>query len=139
MKQAANCYQTFKLRAACQTMMELAQLGNSYFDRKKPWQDAKNPDTVPKMETTIACCFECLKALALISCPIIPETAEKVWRMLGNQTSMTELGWEKALKAERPLQKLPATEILFKKIEDQQIEQEISKLKHLGSYGKSEV
>ena len=82
-EQAASCYASFKLRRASQVIMELAQLGNVYFDSKKPWQLAKQPETRAAMETTIACCLECIKALALISSPIIPETANKVWQMLG--------------------------------------------------------
>ena len=62
--QAEECYRTFKSRAASQTIMELAQLGNVYFDHKKPWQDAKGPETHGRMMTTIVCCLECIKAMA---------------------------------------------------------------------------
>ncbi len=67
---AATCYESFKMRRARQIIMELAQLGNVYFDSKKPWKEAKQVETRLSMETTIACCFECLKGLALISYPI---------------------------------------------------------------------
>src|SRR5262249_15489202 len=130
--QAYQSYQTFRLRRACQVIMELAQLGNVYFDTKRPWQAAKNAETRPAMETTIACCLECLKVLALISYPIIPETAEKVWQMLGYQESIAASSWEEVLKT--PLTqgwKLGEPKILFSKIEDAQIEQEIAKLHHM--------
>ncbi len=128
--QAQENYHSYSLRKATQTIMELAQEGNVYFDAKQPWKAVKNVETKPSMETTVACCLECIKTLALISSPIIPEAAEKVWKMLGMQTSLAEQKWREIV--EEPLspgQQLPAPEILFKKIEDEQIELELQKLK----------
>lgn len=131
-EQSKSSYESFKVRRASQLMMELAQLGNVYFDAKKPWQDAKQPETRQAMETTIACCLECLKALALISFPIIPESATKVWQMLGYQEDLVAYGWKKAADESIPAnQKLNTPQILFTKIEDTQIEQEIHALKNL--------
>lgn len=133
-EQAETAYDTFKVRKASQLVMELAQLGNVYFDAKRPWTDAKSPETCPAMETTIYCCLQCLKALALISSPIIPETAAKVWKLLGFGEPIEKLGW-KAI-ASTPLQeeqRLGEPEILFRKVEDAEIEAEIVKLKAMGS------
>jgi len=131
-EQASASYHAFKLRKASQSIMELAQLGNVYFDAKKPWKDAKNPATHPAMETTIACCLECLKALALISFPIIPVTASRVWHFLGYTTELQEANWSKVENTHLPKeQKLHEPKILFQKIEDAQIESEIEKLHSL--------
>lgn len=130
--QIAGCYQTFKLRAACQGIMELAQLGNVYFDSKKPWQDAKVPDKKNAMETTIACCFECIKALALASFPVIPNTAEQVWNLIGYKNNLHDQSWNEVIASQVPAgQVLMDPKILFQKIEDSQIEAEITKLKTL--------
>lgn len=136
-EQAFSSYQTFKLRKACQAIMELAQLGNVYFDSKRPWQLAKAPETRSEMETTVACCLECLKVLALISCPIIPETAEKVWQMLGFEGSLAHSSWDQVLQIYvKQGQRLLEPKILFNKIEDEQIEQEISKLHQMAANAK---
>lgn len=128
---AAFCYQNFRLRQAAQTIMELAQLGNSYFDHKKPWIDAKSESTHPVMNTTIACCLECIKTMALISSPIIPETAEEVFKMLGYQKL---LSWDECMNHFIPAhQALLTPKILFKKIEEADIEQEIKKLHELSN------
>lgn len=133
MKQAEKNYEAFKLRAAAQTILELAQLGNVYFDNKKPWQDAKFPEKRSRLETTIACCFECLKALAVISFPIIPETAAKVWKMVGFQTILENVTWSDMEKLDDFAgQVLGQAEILFTKVEDQQIAEELEKLHQLG-------
>ena len=130
--QASESYQTFKLRKAVQVIMELAQLGNIYFDSKKPWSDANDPERKHLMETTMACCLECLKALALITSPIIPESADKIWKMLGYHTDIQTLGWDDIVSTEIPVgQVLPEPQILFQKIEDAQIEEEITKLYHM--------
>lgn len=130
--EAATCYETFKVRRASQVMMELAQLGNVYFDAKRPWKDAKNPDSKHSMETTIGCCLECLKCLALISSPIIPETADKVWKLLGYVSLLENGNWTQIVETSIPAhQHFQEPQILFKKVEDEQIEHELGKLKQL--------
>lgn len=126
-EQARASYDAFKVRRASQLVMELAQLGNVYFDAKRPWQAAKQPETRHDMETTIACCLECLKALALIAYPIIPATAVKVWRMLGCPADFESSGWDAVMAHNlAPGQALGEPEILFRKVENEQIEQEIA-------------
>lgn len=138
-EQAAMSYDGFKLRRATQQIMELAQLGNVYFDTKRPWQDAKKAETREAMETTIACCLECLKALALISFPIIPERAGKVWTLLGYTSELKDASWNQVLETPLPIgQTLQEPKILFTKIEDSTIEQEISKLHALAEKQKPE-
>lgn len=133
--EAEESYAQFKLRRASQLIMELAQVGNVYFDGKHPWKDAKDPSTRQRMETTISCCLECLKALALISFPMIPDTASQVWQMLGYPAGdLTHKGWLAIAQASIPVgQKLPEPKILFQKIEDAQIEQEVMKLHSLAA------
>lgn len=135
--QAAQAYDQFKVRRASQLIMELAQLGNIYFDTKKPWLEAKNPDSKHSMQNTIACCLECLKTLALISSPIIPETAGKVWKMLGFGTELQNTIWSEVIKHPiPPRQQLGEPKILFQKIEDDKIESELHKLHQMSEAAK---
>jgi len=128
-QQINEAYEGFRLRRASQLMMELAGIGNAYFDAKKPWSDAKQSETRARMETTLACCFECLKSLALVSSPIIPETAQKVWQMLGESTPLSEQKWDEIVNRRlQSGQKLGEPMILFQKIEDSEIEAEVAKL-----------
>lgn len=130
--QAYHCYESFSLRKACQVMMELAQKGNVYFDSKQPWKLAKDPEKQKELHTTLACCLECLKALALVSFPVLPETSQKLWSMLGFEKSLPETGWQEAAAMEIPEgQHLKEPQILFRKIEDEEIEEELEKLKAL--------
>ncbi|MDP1835978.1 MAG: methionine--tRNA ligase [Chlamydiales bacterium] len=128
-READGAYATFKVRRASKAIMELAQAGNVYFDLKKPWADAKNPDTHARMNTTISCCLECLKAMALVACPIVPEAAQKIWDLLGQAGEIAHANWNQVMSASLPVGRaLPKPSILFKEVEDEQIAQEIEKL-----------
>ena len=129
-QRAADSYASYRLRQACQTLVELAQRGNVYVDAKKPWTAAKQPETRGAMETTIACCLVCIRALAVVAYPLMPETAEKIWQMLGFNDSLAAVGWDAAL--ERMLvagTALPVPAVLFKPVDDAQIAEEVAKLK----------
>lgn len=136
--QIAENYEQFRLRRVCQLIMELAQAGNAYFDAKHPWVDAKSETTKARMNTTIACCLECIKLLALVSFPIVPTAAQKAWSFLGQNQPLHSLSWDAVISLSLPAgQELKNSEILFKKIEDEQVEQEIQKLHALSEKAKA--
>jgi methionyl-tRNA synthetase len=123
---AAQSYETFRLRKACQTLMELSQLANVYFDAKKPWQLVKDPAKREELETVLSLCLECIKTLALVASPIIPASAQKIWKMLGCAGEIAKGSWEAIIN--EPLAAghlLNQPEILFRKIEDAEIEEQI--------------
>lgn len=125
-----KAYEAFSLRKASHKIMELATLGNVYFDVKKPWALAKDPKTHKAMENTIGCCLECLKALALVSSPIIPHSAQKVWELLGFSTRLEQQNWNTVMEQSmKPGTPLPTPEPLFKKVEDEMIAKEEALLK----------
>lgn len=127
-----KAYSSFHLRRASALIMELAQEGNIYFDGKKPWALAKNEATHSEMETVIYSCLECLKILALVSSPIIPDTAEKLWKLLGFTSSLADQNWDRVVKEEIPQgQLLLKPEVLFKRVEDSLIQLEMDRLKSL--------
>lgn len=129
---AAKAYEHFQLRKASQVVMELAQATNVYFDMKKPWALAKNQESLPQMHTCINLCLEAIRNLSLISYPIIPSSAEKIWHMLGYNDSLSEGNWDKLVLGSLPeSQVLKSAEILFPRIEDEQIAKELDDLKKL--------
>lgn len=126
---AALSYSQFHLRKACQTLMELAQAGNAYFDAKKPWALAHNPAKREELDTVIALSIECIKNLALVASPIMPQTAQKIWHMLGYNTELAKGNWRLIQSALVPFrQQLKEPVILFRKVEDEEIEAQIKKL-----------
>lgn len=131
---AEESYSQFKLRRATQLLMELAHLGNSFFDGKKPWMLAKDPAQKGPMETTIALCIECIQKLALVASPIIPESAQAVWTLLGYPGLLEKSSWQ-AVAEMRPEEGrvFGESKPLFRKVEDVEIEEQRAKLQVMAS------
>lgn len=128
-REAQAAYTHFSLRRAAQAFMELCAAGNVYFDLKKPWILAKNPATRAQLETAIALCIECLKALCLVASPMIPTAAQKLWELLGHTTLLAKQNWNHIMETPNPAgASLPTPEPLFKKVEDELIQKEIDLL-----------
>ncbi len=127
-----SAYRSFSLRRATALLMELAQTGNVYFDSQKPWSLAKALETHSQMQTVVYNCLICLKLMALTSCPILPQTSQKLWEMLGQTTSLAKSQWD-AIISEKPSPDLPLPppQILFKRVEDALIQEQENKLKAL--------
>jgi methionyl-tRNA synthetase len=125
-----NVYSEFKLRRASQLIMELASIANVYFDQKKPWVLAKNPNKKDELSTTLNLCVKCIKALSLVSSPIIPNAAQKIWEMIGFTDDLSKQSWkEVALLSIEEKKSIPAPSIIFNKVEDELIDKQIEKLK----------
>jgi methionyl-tRNA synthetase len=130
--EASQAYKQFNLRRAAQLVMQIAQTGNVYFDERKPWSLVKTPETYPQMEATLYCCLDCLKTLALVSSPIIPEAAQKLWEMLGYTSTLSQENWDQVISKEIPKGRLlPQPQVLFKRVEDVLIQEQENKLKSL--------
>lgn len=126
-----NCYKEFKLRKACSLIMEIASCGNAYFDAKKPWALFKDLAQRQELEKVMALCLYVLKVLALVSFPVVPDAASMLWNLLGFQEYLPTVDIKKELKiVSFNATELKEPQILFKKIEDTVIEQEISHLQN---------
>ena len=125
-----DSYAHFGVRKAAQLVMELAQTGNTYFDHQKPWTLLKNEGDKPRLEFILNNCLQCIKNMALISYPIIPTSAKKIFEMIGLGNEVSALSWDRIVGLEVPLGvTLPKPERLFAKIEPETIQYEIEMLK----------
>ena len=122
-------YETFQIRKVCKTLIELASVSNTYFDAKKPWNLIKDKSNRQDLETTMYCCLMSIKALALLFSPIIPHSAEKIWKMLGFTSTVATQNLDEALNEQLiPGKDLPKPVIVFEKIEDEMIQKEVAML-----------
>ncbi|AAP98056.1 methionyl-tRNA synthetase [Chlamydia pneumoniae TW-183] len=80
-RDAEKCYREYSLRKATSVIMSLAALGNVYFNQQAPWKLLKE-GTRERVEAILFCACYCQKLLALISYPIIPESAVAIWEMI---------------------------------------------------------
>ncbi len=124
-QRAGELIENYQFKAYVREFMDLARFANKYFNDKEPWQTRKkNPNICA---TTINLCLQTALSLAIIGEPVLPFTSRKIWKLLNLDH---EPHWSEAdkllLKAG---DKIKEPEILFAKIEDSVIEQEISRLK----------
>ncbi len=107
-----NYFEHYQLRKAVSTLMELVHIANCYFDSRKPWTVLKQ-DRV-RAGTIIAYSLKAIEVISRIASPIIPDTATQI-------NTFLNLPLEENKTLNKP-------HVLFTKIEDSQIEEEIKKM-----------
>lgn len=108
-----------RFRAATAALRALWVLGNEYITQQEPWHVLKS-DT-EKGAIILAHCIHLLRVFAIASFPFIPETAQKVTELLGddgNQLQKTPIRKAWTLPPFEKGHRLHAAERLFAKIED---------------------
>ncbi len=123
-KVVADALERFKFREAQSLMMELARAGNKYLTDTEPWKLVKTDKG--RVATIIGLSLQIAANLSIVMEPFLPFTAAKLRSML----NIDALGWADAGQAALlPTgHTLGKTELLFQKIEDATIEQQLAKL-----------
>jgi methionyl-tRNA synthetase len=127
-----NHLETYKFRDALYTVIDLARKGNKYLQDKEPWKKAgKESTSVEDQEKIDNCLFLCLQLTANLSIlinPFLPATSRKMLHMMKVVDRMLE--WEHAGKIDllKTGYSLRAPELLFRKIEDEEIKKQMDKL-----------
>ncbi len=140
-KKAKTTVETFieeyKFRDALFAVIDLARSGNKYMQEKEPWIKAKQVDANGKVteeaqaliDNCLQVCLQLCANLAILINPFLPSTAKKMLHMMKVVEKM--LDWENAgsLKLLSVGYSLRAPELLFRKIEDAEVQYQIDKLK----------
>ena len=120
-----NIYE-YKLREAQAEMMNLARLGNKYLADQEPWKVIKIDEE--RVKTILYIALQITAALSVASFPFIPDTSKKLQKILNfSSENWTDLLQEEVLQAGN---KIGEVEILFPKIEDDLVENEVAKLQN---------
>jgi methionyl-tRNA synthetase len=115
----------YRFREASQELMNLARLGNKYLADEEPWKLVKTDEV--RTKTIMYVALQIASALATLSEPFLPFTSSKLKGIL----KTTENSWND-ISTKNIL--IPAGhqigkgELLFSKIEDKTIEQQLEKL-----------
>ncbi|MCW4005951.1 MAG: methionine--tRNA ligase [Candidatus Bathyarchaeota archaeon] len=104
-----------KLQSAANTLISLARAGNQYLNEKEPWKLLKTDP--PKAATIFYVCIQIVKALAVASSPIMPQTAEQIWQTLGFSSGIEAGMWNQATTTLEEGHKINNPKPLFKKID----------------------
>ena len=127
----------YKFRDALFEVINLARTGNQYMQKKEPWILAKQTgedgqviaEAQQSIDNTLHICLQLCANLAVLINPFLPFTAKKMCYLMKVVDKM--LDWENAgkLKLLSVGYSLRAPELLFRKIEDSEIAEQLEKLK----------
>jgi methionyl-tRNA synthetase len=131
-KKIESLIETYRFRDALFEIIELAAKGNKYLQDIAPWTLGKTPELQAENQQLIDNCIhvslQLTANLAIFVHPFLPFTAGKICHMLKVVVKMLE--WENGgrmdlLKTGYPLR---APELLFRKIENEEVEAQRQKL-----------
>jgi methionyl-tRNA synthetase len=123
----------FHFRDALFEVIDLSRKGNQYLQKKEPWILAKkieeDPSAQGKIDAALYYCLQLSANLAILINPFLPSTARRLLYMMKVVDKMLE--WENAgkIKLLSVGYSLRAPELLFRKVEDEEINFQIEKLK----------
>ena len=83
---------SFEFKKALRSVMELSGYGNRYFDSVKPWSLIKTDRE--QCGDVLHCNMEIVKALAIMSWPFLPFSAQSIWNFMGYRQEMIHVGWK---------------------------------------------
>jgi len=114
----------FRFREAIKLAMDLARLGNKYLADTEPWKLIKTDPG--RVQTILNVSLQITANLTLLLDPFLPFTMEKLRQMLQIEvTSWDLIGSADLLAGGHAIRK---ASLLFEKIEDEQIQEQIDKL-----------
>ena len=120
----AASIEKYRFREALQELMNLARLGNKYLADTEPWKLKKTNEK--RTETIMHIALQIASSLSILSEPFLPFTSNTLQKML----NISNLNWEDAKNHNlKGGIKINAAHLLFAKIEDETIENQVLKLK----------
>ncbi|MDI9358417.1 MAG: methionine--tRNA ligase [Phycisphaerales bacterium] len=130
--------ENYKFREALTHIMNLARTGNGYMQSKEPWIIAKKMEGLTDsqelknlqaaIDQCLHLCLQLVANLTVLINPFLPNTANKLLSMMKVRVDI--LDWKNAgtFKLLSTGYALRAPELLFRKIEDEEINRQLKKL-----------
>lgn len=120
-KKIGSLIDSFQIKDATRELMNLAALGNRYFDYQAPWRSFREEKR--SCDRTMNVCLRLVSALEVLSYPFLPFTSKKIGRMLG----LDKRRWDDVANPALPSE-LGEVEILFEKLDERIVVQERARL-----------
>ncbi|HEY9220324.1 MAG TPA: methionine--tRNA ligase [Lutibacter sp.] len=145
-----NSIDRYRFREASQELLNLARLGNKYLADEEPWKMIKVDEE--RVKTVMYVALQIATALAVLSEPFLPFTSEKLKKILNIgqhqeiattqknafrnddltvTSSAVEMAWNDVEEKEEllsPNHQIGKGELLFAKIEDEEIQKQLDRL-----------
>ena len=126
----SSSIERYRFREAGQELMNLARLGNKYLADAEPWKVIKVDEE--RVKTIMNVALQIAAGLAVLSEPFLPFTSAKLKNILNINLSAVEgLNWESVSSTKALLSadhQINQAELLFRKIEDSEIQAQLDKL-----------
>lgn len=132
----ASSVERYRFREALGELMNVARLGNKYLADEEPWKVIK--DNPERVKTQMYVALQIAGALSILAEPFLPFTAQKLARILktGGQFSWNDITENSDLISAG--HKIGEAELLFAKIEDEEIQKQVDKLEATKTANKAE-
>ncbi len=126
-----NSIERYRFREAQFELMNVARLGNKYLADEEPWKTVKTDEERTKAVMFVS--LQIASALAVLCEPFLPFTSGKLKTILNISSSAVEkaLSWNYISTTQTLLpsgHQIGKAELLFSKIEDEQVQQQLDKL-----------
>lgn len=116
--------ETFHFRDGLKELMNLARLGNKFLADTEPWKLIKTDQA--RVAAILLVSMEITAALAILAEPFLPFAAKKIQGFLNMQNPHWDSVGEQSLLHNQQMLNKP--DLLFEKVEDHEIQQQIEKL-----------
>jgi methionyl-tRNA synthetase len=132
-----NFIEQYKFRDALFEVIDIARKGNKYMQEKEPWkkvqqlgEDGKTTDAaLAQIDNCIHLCLQLCANLSIFINPFLPNTAKKMSGMMKVVDRMLEWHNAGSVKLLSVGYSLRTPELLFRKIEDAEVNYQVEKLK----------
>ena len=132
----SSSIERYRFREALGELMNVARLGNKYLADEEPWKVIK--DNPERVKTQMYVVLQISAALRVLAKPFLPFTSDKLkrillqkqvldWHMISTSSDLIPSG-----------HKIGGAELLFDKIEDDEIQKQIDKLEATKTMNKAE-
>lgn len=126
----SDSLERYRFREAGQELMNLARLGNKYLADEEPWKVIKQDEE--RVKTIMFVALQIATGLAILSEPFLPFTSTKLKTILNSKLGEGEIStWQDVSNKETLLpsnHNIGQSELLFRKIEDDEIQAQLDKL-----------
>ncbi|MDP8221384.1 MAG: methionine--tRNA ligase [Candidatus Stygibacter frigidus] len=117
-----SCYKNYRVRKTTSLLMDIARIGNRYFDERAPWKAVKT-DKDHAVET-LYICLELLRKITIVMTPILPSKMKQLREMMNLNEKFS---WQNIAQETLEYQ-IGVVAPLFQKITDEQIEEQLKLL-----------
>ncbi|HTO16099.1 MAG TPA: methionine--tRNA ligase [Edaphocola sp.] len=133
-KNIETAIETYHFRDGLSEVIDLARKGNKYLQEVAPWLLSKTPELQAENQKKIDNCMhialQLCANLAIYANPFLPFTSRKICKMLKVVDRILDWGNGGQMDLLRRGYSLRAPELLFRKIEDTEIEKQREKLRN---------